>query len=295
MIPGIWNCKLCSFVADGTHPNVLMSHLHDVHKINRKDGGFQKYLDNNFDVVACSCGCGQQVRLHKREFAFSRFAPDCDGLNRSRSPGCIDFYLHRGMGVDEAVETFRLRQAVIAKGHSTEDLRDKLSKLNLGENNPASVSSIMKRTGKSRREVHAELSNKSSGSNNGFYGKSHADDVLVANANRIANSGNKNVIKPEMIMWAFLHALGIDFLFEESVDRYIADFKVGDIIIEVYGDYWHKPDIKMRWSDRGTRDNQRTQKLIGLGYLVEVFWESELLKTPRESFERLKLIFGKAQ
>ncbi len=288
MIPGIWNCKLCAFIADGTHPNVLMTHLHDVHGIRRKDGGFQKYLDEYYPLLLCACGCEQVVRLHKREFAFSRFSPGCPGLHRSRSPGCIDFYLHKGMDVDEAVETFRLRQAVIAKGHATEELRDRLSSLNSGDNNPSSVSAIMKRTGKTRREVYEELSAKSSGSNNGFFGKQHADSVLSQNAIKASNRGNKFVTKPEMVMWAWLHALDIEFRFEVVIDRFTVDFLIDNLIIEVYGDYWHKPNIKMGWVDKPIRDNKRAERLRDLGYCIEIFWESELITSPKLSFLRLK-------
>ncbi len=281
-------------MADGTHPNVLMSHLSDAHNVYRKDGGFQIYLDQHFANPLCACGCSQKVILHKREFAFSRFAPGCAGLNRSRSPGCIDFYLHKGMDVDEAIETFRLRQAVIAKGHSTEELRDKLSELNSGNDNPASVSSIMKRTGKSRQVVHNELSGRSSGINNGFYGKTHDATTIDGSAIKIANARAaqaKFVSRPELVVWGMLYALGVEFDFQVVINRYTVDFLSNDIIVDVFGDYWHSAKIKMKHCTKPEKDALRIEKLRELGYRVEIIWESEIFKDPASVVAKLKRIF----
>jgi G:T-mismatch repair DNA endonuclease (very short patch repair protein) len=271
-----------------------MSHLSDAHKIRRIDGGFQTYLDRFFRRLTCACGCGEMVRLHRREFAFSRFAPGCAGLNRSRSPGCIDFYLHKGMSVDEAIETFRLRQAVVAKSYSTEELRDRLSELNSGSNNPASISSIMKRTGKTRHQVRAELSAKSSGQNNGFYGKTHSDAVLISNANQ-RSRGSKYVTKPELAIWGMLHALGCPFKHEEPVGRYTVDFLVGNVILEVFGDYWHNHQMKMQFMQKNEKDAIKVSRLRELGYRVEIIWESEIFKNPAKVVERLKGLFCEDQ
>jgi len=271
-----------------------MSHLHDAHRICRKNGGFQCYLDDHFPRMVCACGCGQHVRLHKREFAFSRFAPGCPGLNRARSPGCIDFYLHKGLTVDEAIENFRLRQSLIAKSHSTEELRDRLSELNAGDCNPSSITSIAKRTGKKRCQIKEELSAKSAGPNNGFYGKTHSDDSAARIANARSNQA-KFVSRPELAVWGMLHAIGVKFEFQVAVGRYNVDFLIGNTVVDVFGDYWHSEKLKMRCADKPAKDRVRTEKLSLLGYRVEIIWESEIFTTPTAVVARLKRLFCENQ
>lgn len=36
-----------------------------------------------------------------------------------------------------------------------------------------------------------------------------------------------------------LKALNINFEYQVAIDHYVIDFKVDNIIIEVFGDYWH--------------------------------------------------------
>lgn len=289
---GVWNCKLCDYKVDTKRINGLTAHLFSGHNIRRVDGGFERYFSEHFDRLLCCCGCGNNVKLSKRCQTFELFAPGCKGLNRSRTPGCIDFYIYEGMDVDEAIETFRLRQKFIATKHSTEELRNKLSECNSGANNPASISSIMKRTGKDRRVIMSELSIKSSGTNNGFYGKTHDNESLIKIARTKSICGNKNVTKPEMAIWGILHGLGINhFQFEEPIDRYTVDFKINNIIIEVFGDYWHNSQLKMQHYKKKCNDDIKIAKLRSLGYTVEVIWESEIFKQTQLVVERLRKLF----
>jgi len=269
-----------------------MTHLLDRHKIRRKDGGFQKYLFEHFETLLCCCGCGQKVQLAKRDFKFAMFAPNCDGLKHSRNPSRIEFYLYLGLNVDEAITVFRDHKSKIAKKYSTEELRKRLSEKNSGAKNPASYKSIRKRTGRSKEEIKRELNNKSAGENNGFYNRGHTDETKkkasIKSAKARANQ-SRIVTKPEIAIWAFLHALGIEFDYECFIDEYVVDFLIKpNIIIEVYGDYWHSD--RMCSYDKPAKDKTRVDFLRSLGYVVHVFWESEIMKIPKETFHRLKKI-----
>lgn len=262
-----------------------MSHLFDSHGIKRIDGSFQAYIDKFFDAPLCCCGCGVKVKLAKRDSKFSLFAEGCRGLHRSRNPGCIDFYLYLGLDVDDAIALFRDRQSKIAKKYSTDELKRMLREINSGNKNPSSIKSILKRTGKPIAEIKAELSKTSAGSNNGFFGRTHIDDVLIKNARRAAQN-TKFVTKPEMVIWGILHTLGIDFEFQVAIDRYIVDFVIGKTIIEVFGDYWHSDKLKS--ADKPTKDKTKIGKLTSLGYSIQVIWESEIMKSPRAVVEKLR-------
>jgi len=294
MIPGIWNCQICDWKCDGSHPNKLMTHLHDVHGIKRRNsergGDFGDYLKDYFQVPKCCCGCGRDVNLHRRDFAYSCFARECSSINRLRNPSCIEFYLYQGMEVDDAIIALSSRQKGIAERYSTDELKKLLRECNSGARNPASIKSIQKRTGKPKSEIKKELSKKSCGSNNGFHGRGHTDKTKRVSA-RTRSLQSKIVTKPELAMWGMLYSFEFDFEFEFLIDKYCVDFCLFDnIVIEVYGDYWHSDrfvcnDGRM---NKKEKDEIRKNDLEALGYVVHVFWESEIMKTPKEAFLRLK-------
>lgn len=285
-------------MADGTHPNVLMSHLKDAHGIRRKDGGFQNYLDTFFPLLLCCCGCGNPVRLHKRGFTYSLFAPGCDGLNHSRNPSRIEFYLHLGLEVNEAIVAYRDHKSKTAKKYSTEELRRNLSKKNSGTNNPASYKSIIKRTGKTKEEVRTKLKLKSTGINNGFYNRGHTDEAKKKASIRSAKARSEQtriVTKPEIAIWAWLHVMNVTFDYECFVQQYVVDFLIDpNIVIEVYGDYWHSDRIISNKSGKTKTeiDQERRNFLESQGYIVHVFWESEIMTTPKQVLLRLKEIIN---
>ena len=278
-----------------------MSHLSDKHGISRprgnKGGGsFGKYLKEHFPVPLCCCGCGQEVILHGKDFGYSLFAPGCKGLNRSRNPSCIEFYLHQEMSVDDAIIALSERQRQTAKRHSTQELKEELSRRSKGNSNPLSYKSLEKRTGKSVSEIKADLSNKSSGSNNGFYGRTHTEE----NKRKLAKYRSRQtriVSKPELVIWAWPHSLNVEFEYETCIDTFSVDYLCGNNIIEVYGDYWHSDRMVSDGVniDKVAKDKAKNEKLTSIGYNVHVFWESEIMKSPKDSFKRLCLILNENQ
>jgi very-short-patch-repair endonuclease len=292
---------MCDFVADGTHPNVLMSHLLDAHDIRRKDGGFQKYLDRFFGQKSCCCGCGDLVKLHKRGFIYSLFAPGCDGLNHSRNPSRIEFYLHLGLDTDEAIAVFRDHKSRTAKKYSTEEVRKRLSEINSGAGNFSSYKSIQKRTGKTKEEIKVGLKIKSGGKNNGFYNRGHTEETKKIASIRSALARSKQtriVTKPEIAVWAWLQSFDVNFDYECFIEQYVVDFLIEPYtVIEVYGDYWHSDRIISNKSGKTKTDidKERCDFLRSRGYSVYVFWESEVMKSPRETLTRIKEILNANQ
>jgi very-short-patch-repair endonuclease len=270
-----------------------MSHLYDAHGIKRKDGGFQEYLDQHFDAPQCCCGCGNKVSLHKRGFTYSLFFEGCDGLKHSRNPSRIEFYLHLNLSVDEAITAFRDHKSRTAKKYSTEELRKRLAERNIGARNPSSYKSIERRTGKDKTTIKQELSIRSKDENNGFFGRRHTDETKRKSA-KARSKQCKIVTKPELVVWGMLQSFDLDFEFEHLVDKYCVDFLFDNIIIEVYGDYWHSEKMTSRGKliDKVEKDKQRIANLQALGYTVHVFWESEIMKTPKEAFAKLKRIIN---
>lgn len=270
-----------------------MTHLHDVHHIKRRNsdvgGGFGEYLRKYFPIPKCCCGCGREVSLHRRDFSYSLFAKDCKGINRARNPTCIEFYLHQGMDVDDAIIALSNRQRNTAKKHSTAELRELLRECNSGDKNPSSYKSIIRRTGKPKLKIERELSERSKGDKNGFANRIHTAETMVRIA-KARSQQSKVVTKPELVMWGWLHALDIEFERECQIDCYVVDFIFSNVMIEVYGDYWHSD----RMSNNGVvinktgKDETKNELFESLGYVVNVFWESEIMKTPKIAFQRLK-------
>lgn len=74
------------------------------------------------------------------------------------------------------------------------------------------------------------------------------------------------------------------------------DFILGNIILEVYGCYWHgcprcypRP-LNAKMAEKIEKDRARTRAAHDLGYRLEVFWECDLYKDPDGCLARLKEI-----
>jgi very-short-patch-repair endonuclease len=259
-----------------------MSHLFDTHKISRRSTPieFSDYFAN-FGEPNCACGCGLKTSLHCKKLQYNLFANGCHNKGRFINISCPEFHLFKGKSVDETIDAIRkIQKKVISDKH-----RKQLSVVNTN-NNPMSVKSIAKRTGMSVDRVAAMLSEKNSGPSNGFYKKKHHPDTLAKLAVARAKQC-KTVTSPELIVYGILSGLDISFVYQHPINRYVVDFFVNeDIVIEVYGNYWHGDRLKSGSTKKCDADKEN--KLRGLGYNVFVFWESEILKNTPDVVARIK-------
>lgn len=275
---GIFNCKICGYAASHDHTSRIIAHLYSKHGINRgsrKDGmsdKFYEYISKYYPNPKCACGCGLPVQIHKRRLHYNLFADGCANSSRYVNPCCPEFYLFKGLSVDDAIESITFLQS---NKLFSETRKAHLSKINSGNNNPASLQSIVTRTGEDIEKIRNMLSDRSSGVNNGFYGKKHRHETLVRLA-MLRSMQHKFVTRPEMILYGILMAWGIDFEYQVAIDKYIVDFLLGDgVIIEAYGDYWHSN--KLMGGSKKKLDQDKVDALIAMGYKVIIIWESQLI------------------
>jgi very-short-patch-repair endonuclease len=253
-----------------------MLHLYNIHEISRrtKTKDWIEYFAE-FGVPDCACGCGKKVQLHRRQLRYNLFAIDCSNSAKFRNPACPEFYLFKGLSVDDSIAAVRKIQG----GRKIEkDRKHMLQRINNGQNNPMSVSSIKKRTGWETHLVKEFLKGRAS---YGFKGKKHRPESLAKLAAQRAKQC-KIVTKPEMAIWGMLYGLGVGFKYQEPIDRYVVDFLCGKTIIEVFGDYWHGR------KERVVADDEKFAKLRNLGYDIQVLWESEIWLQPLLVIERLR-------
>lgn len=286
----IYTCQICEYQADSRHPSCILSHLHDKHGINRgsrdagPSDGFRKYIDSYIGNPGCACGCGRKVDIHKRRLQFNLFADDCDNSRRFASPSCPEFYLFRGCSAQETIDAISKAQA----RDISDSRKRKLSRINAGISNPASIESIAARTGYDYDKIRNILSNRSSGVKNGFFGKTHTAETLQRLA-LLRSMQSKCASRPEMIMYGILIAWGVDFDYQVAIDRYIVDFVVGHNIIEVYGDYWHS--TRLHGGRKKKLDTDKIKNLHDMGYEVTVIWESQLIN---KRIEDIRLVLRSA-
>jgi len=265
------------------HLNIMMTHLHDMHSVRRSDMSFEKYVHDNFERPVCSCGqCGEKTSLHCRRPEFKLFADRCHNQQRFKNVSCPEYYLFRGISVKETIDCIISRQRKIAKKSVTKEHIDKLSMINRGDNNPSSIKRIKQRTGECEQQIRKRLSHENSGVNNGFAGKKHRPEVLRKIAKKRSKQA-KQISSPELIVWGMLHALSIDFEYQVPIDKYVVDFKIGNVLIEVYGDYWH--GSKMSPSNR-CRDKMK-EKFLTVKYKLIILLESEIINDPSSIIKRL--------
>ncbi len=281
---GILTCQMCGFETNiDSHINTMMAHLHDMHNIRKCDGSFEEYVYKYFERPKCACGqCDKLVSLHCRRIEFNTFADDCQNFQRFRNVSCPEYYLYRGISPDDTIKCISDRQSRVAQKSVTEEHIKKLSAINTGDSNPASIASIVKRTKKHETEIRNELSRKCSGENNGFYGRHHTEQTLSKLA-KIRSNMARQISKPELIIWGMLHALGIDFEYQVQIGRYIVDFLVGDCVIEVYGDYWHGD--KMKSSDK--KSDIQKERFLKDNHNLLIIWESEISGSTKEIVNKL--------
>lgn len=195
-----------------------------------------------------------------------------------------------GIEADKVVGIISEMQSGIAALSASPEQSLKLKAANSGTFNPSSYASLVRRTGKPIEELAKALSERSTGKNNGFYGKSHTPEVLAASAAARANQF-QTVTRPEVAIWGMLQALGVAFERQKAIGQYVVDFLISKTVVEVFGNYWHSDRMKSRThTNRHEQDLSRVETLTGWGYRVVVIWESEIFLTPQVVVERLRAL-----
>lgn len=102
---------------------------------------------------------------------------------------------------------------------------------------------------------------------------------------RIRHNQLHNISIPEQIVNSILSELRIEYTHQFELGHYIYDFKVGQLLIEVQGEYWHKDTI--------AKDSAKATYAANNGYEVLHIWENEFneeSKVRNLILTRLKLI-----
>lgn len=106
----------------------------------------------------------------------------------------------------------------------------------------------------------------------------------------------KNVSKLELVVENILLTENVDFERQFPIDKYYYDFRVGDILIQVQGDFWHaNPDIYsqnklLNYPRIGQKtakevwgyDQQKKVCAQGYGYKVIYVWEKDMKSMSKE-------------
>jgi hypothetical protein len=115
-----------------------------------------------------------------------------------------------------------------------------------------------------------------SGKNHWTYGKGFpkARETIIATMRSGKMYGGKEGTKPERKMKELLDQLGVEYIFQYPIGKYLCDFYVPsrNLVIEVDGEYWHN------YPDGREVDKTKDGYLKGNGYKVIRLWASDVLK-----------------
>lgn len=102
---------------------------------------------------------------------------------------------------------------------------------------------------------------------------------------------------PEVAFEKILKEIGIDYTTQKIVGFYIYDFYIPslNLLCEVDGDYFHSNPIKYEvvklnemQKRNKIRDQKKTRYAKGCGYVLERFWETDILNNPSSIKEKIE-------
>jgi len=96
--------------------------------------------------------------------------------------------------------------------------------------------------------------------------------------------------KQEVLIAETLTKAGIKFKTQVRIGRFLYDFQIGNILLEVQGDFWHAnpkkykpsdllprgPNLKVHASEIWIKDQRKREKGEAAGFVVKQLWESEI-------------------
>lgn len=113
------------------------------------------------------------------------------------------------------------------------------------------------------------------------YWKAHPEERKVLGAKGRQSQSRKNPSKLELRCAEYLAQLGIDYEHQAIIkDKFVVDFRMGNIILQCDGDYWHGhkrfEPLTERQLKQQKRDAAQDKYLQACGYTVIRIWESDL-------------------
>lgn len=105
------------------------------------------------------------------------------------------------------------------------------------------------------------------------YHKDHPD----AHPNRKLAGNRGKMSYPERVAFDWLTTKGVAFLHQKKIGEYYPDFVVGNLIIEIDGEYWHNPTV----------DAEKDKMFNSLGYTVKRIKAKQRIE---EELENLRLV-----
>lgn len=110
----------------------------------------------------------------------------------------------------------------------------------------------------------------------------------------VAANQRDKTSKPELRCKQILEAIGIDFVHQAIVKpKFVVDFLIGNLIIQIDGEYWHGhprfTPLTERQEKQRARDAAQDKYLTACGYSVVRVWESEVT---RENIEITLMFYG---
>lgn len=110
--------------------------------------------------------------------------------------------------------------------------------------------------------------------------KERVQNLLFAGHQKLQK---RNPSKLEIKLRQYLDQLNIDYESSATIKpNFVVDIKIGNLIIEADGDYWHGhprfEPLTDRQRNQKRRDESRNKYLAACGYSVVRIWESEMTK-----------------
>ena len=107
------------------------------------------------------------------------------------------------------------------------------------------------------------------------------EEYRVKYLDLMSKDQRKKASKPELLCKKYLEELGVDFIHSEVIKpKFIVDFKLDNLIIQVDGEYWHGhprfEPLSERQIGQQKRDAAQDKYLTTCGYKVVRIWERDI-------------------
>jgi G:T-mismatch repair DNA endonuclease (very short patch repair protein) len=106
-------------------------------------------------------------------------------------------------------------------------------------------------------------------------------NIAYKNGVRLKNPRKNIASNPEKRVHKILECFGVDFQAQLFIKpNFIVDIAIGNVIIQIDGDYWHGhhrfEPLTDRQKSQKKRDYAQDRYLSKMGYTVERIWESDI-------------------